>query len=395
MRNVHLIVAPSKWEEQGKLRYRRHRLANHLKKQPATEEVMWIYSASATPKNISSYWQVVSEVKQGITKLSNGILQLGIMDLIPGRLMKYLNFLQSWSAFKLKKELNKLEADKIFLWYTHPSFPFIAKLMDWEAVMYDVSDLWHEEIRGNSNFVSSVSKAALQKAEEDILQISDVVFATSEYIKSQMRAKGSCEIIVVENGVEFENFKTAPPVENNELEAISRPRLGFVGGMKTKVDYALLKKLAKNRPNWSIILVGPKASGISEEFNELINYNNVYWLGGVRPDEVPGYLKKIDVGLIPYKKIEYNKAVFPLKLYEYLAVGLPVVGTGIPSTKKYVKNKVYMYSDNNIEQFIAMCEEAINCSQDQKAKRQRINIARKADWERKFKFMLKTAVDKG
>jgi hypothetical protein len=104
--------------------------------------------------------------------------------------------------------------------------------------------------------------------------------------------------------------------------------LGVVGGINAKVDLALLADVATRRPDWRIELVGPLSYGLdADELARLRALPNVHVSGAVPPEQVPAVMAGCDVGLIPYKLNEQTRHVNPLKVYEYLAAGRPVVGT--------------------------------------------------------------------
>jgi teichuronic acid biosynthesis glycosyltransferase TuaH len=92
-------------------------------------------------------------------------------------------------------------------------------------------------------------------------------------------------------------------------------------------------------------------------------------------------MNSLDVGLMPYREIEYNKAVFPLKFYEYLASGLPVVGCGLPSTERYTQKGIYVHTSNQLSDFSDACAEVLAGNDDTEARKE---IAAEADWESKL-----------
>ncbi|MCY9413064.1 glycosyltransferase, partial [Bacillus haynesii] len=86
--------------------------------------------------------------------------------------------------------------------------------------------------------------------------------------------------------------------------------------------------------------------------------DNVIWTGPAAPSEVPAYMNVVDIGIMPYKPSPYNNAVFPLKLFEFLAAGKPVAGMNLPSTKKVEQEHVYRHlTGNDPAEFTALCEE--------------------------------------
>ncbi|MFA0761038.1 MAG: hypothetical protein HZLCBSQH_001142 [Candidatus Fervidibacterota bacterium] len=135
------------------------------------------------------------------------------------------------------------------------------------------------------------------------------------------------ECYLVRNGVTPERFR--PAMENrlplpDDLQMIPTPRIGFVGVIAEWVDIKLLIKIASWRPRWSFVLVGPIKRSIA--LPDLPP--NIYLLGPKPYDMVPAYLQGIDVAIIPFERTEFiTRYVNPIKLYEYLAAGKPVVTT--------------------------------------------------------------------
>jgi glycosyltransferase involved in cell wall biosynthesis len=119
------------------------------------------------------------------------------------------------------------------------------------------------------------------------------------------------------------------------LEALPEPRLIFVGAITaTKLDVDLLARLARNRPDWSLALVGSIGLGDpSTDIGGLAALPNVHVLGPRPQAELPSVLRGADVGLIPYLENQLTASIFPMKVYEYLAAGLPVVSTPLPALR--------------------------------------------------------------
>jgi glycosyltransferase involved in cell wall biosynthesis len=98
-----------------------------------------------------------------------------------------------------------------------------------------------------------------------------------------------------------------------------------------KVDLELLSELAVARPDWYLVLLGPVSPDSRQSMERLRARSNVSWFGPVSYERLPAYVAHFDVGLIPYRSNKYTASCFPLKLYEYMASGLPVVVSGLPS----------------------------------------------------------------
>jgi glycosyltransferase involved in cell wall biosynthesis len=143
---------------------------------------------------------------------------------------------------------------------------------------------------------------------------------------------------LVPNGVNYQAYTTAladPQLPAN-LEAIGRPRLGYIGLIGDKLDLGMLQTLAEEHPEWSLVLLGEarivQQAGTWETLQAL---PNVHHLGAVHASQVPSYVKGFQVGLMPYRQNRHAQYISPLKLYDYLAAGLPVASMAIPAAREF------------------------------------------------------------
>ncbi|MBL3613208.1 glycosyltransferase, partial [Bacillus sp. RHFS18] len=285
------------------------------------------------------------------------------------------------------------EGARCCLWYTFPGFPLLADLFPWDEVIYDCSDLWAAPISGRSGVLSNVRRNIIKQAEMRIIQRADSITCTSDCLHQEVGKKlenPHQKVFTIENGVEYDLFSR----ENKQPdEDILRGRngtvLGFIGGIKPKLDFALMAETADVRPDWTILLVGPNTAQDDPDFKSLLKRPNVIWTGPAAPNEVPSYMQLVDIGIMPYKNSPYNDAVFPLKLFEFLAAGKPVVGCNLSSTSKIKRPFVYEYVEgSDPADFIAACDAllAADCSGSYEALRR--ELARRRDWNVLFGRML-------
>ncbi|HEX5852797.1 MAG TPA: glycosyltransferase, partial [Solirubrobacteraceae bacterium] len=117
------------------------------------------------------------------------------------------------------------------------------------------------------------------------------------------------------------------------IAALPAPRIVFTGAISAvKLDIALLVELARMRPSWSFALVGPVGLGDPHtDVSALRAEHNIHLLGGRAYEQLPSVLRGADAGLIPYARNELTASIFPMKVYEYLAAGLPVIATPLPA----------------------------------------------------------------
>ncbi|MEA2064526.1 MAG: ElyC/SanA/YdcF family protein [Gemmatimonadota bacterium] len=175
---------------------------------------------------------------------------------------------------------------------------------------------------------SSLGAARIREHESRMIKRADLVFVTSELLRKHCLEHNQ-EVYKFPFTVDFEPFdrvRTAPfPELPDDMAGIEKPVVGYVGGLHRWVDQDLLVELATMMPECSFVFVGPE----QEEVGRLRSLPNVHLLGGKPHCRLPFYLRHFDVGLIPYLKTDYTDNVYPTKLNEYMAMGLPVVSTAI------------------------------------------------------------------
>ena len=179
-----------------------------------------------------------------------------------------------------------------------------------------------------------VDAASFRAAEERFAGGADLVLASSPPLAERMRSL-SRNVLYAPNVADTELFSSAldAGTEDPTLAALPRPRIVFTGALVgTKLDLDLIAELARLRRSWSIVLVGPVGPGDPRtDVSRLRAEPNVH-LPGARPyRDLPALLRAADAALIPYAVNDLTSSVFPMKVYEYLAAGLPVVATPLPA----------------------------------------------------------------
>jgi glycosyltransferase involved in cell wall biosynthesis len=226
---------------------------------------------------------------------------------------------QHWLAQRIRQDLNGLRfAQPIVLAGLPHAADAVAALPKRMLVYHCADD--YASVRG---FPST-----LPEVEADLCRASDLVITTSETL-CQTRRRFNPHTYWVPNGADVEHFsKVAEPAA--ELYGVPRPIIGFVGGLSEWVDLELVGNLARQRPDWSFVLIGP----IGIDITPIRSLRNVRLLGARQYAQLPSYLAAMDVGLIPFKPTEVTFHADPIKVYEYLASGLPVVATEMPALKR-------------------------------------------------------------
>lgn len=211
-----------------------------------------------------------------------------------------------------------------------------------------------------------------------LMRRADLVITTSRTLYEARRTQHpACHW--VPNGVDFERFATAQEPQlslHPALAGIPHPILGYLGNLETRVDFELLAQVAKARPDWSLVLMGPVQEAYRSQVRALSQLPNVFYLGACPPHEAPRFLKGIDVGLIPFVHSRQTHAIYPLKLNEYLAAGLPVVMTSFAPLEEFAE---VCWSADGSTAFLEAVEEALE-KRDVTEVMRRQGIADRHDW---------------
>lgn len=167
-----------------------------------------------------------------------------------------------------------------------------------------------------------------------------------------------------------------------ELINIPQKKIVFIGVFDYRVDIKLLNYIVINNKNLKFIFIGPIGEKIEKDFYQIKKEKNVLYLGERKKDELPSYLKSSNLGIIPYDtRHEFAKYSNPMKAYEYLASGLPVVSTKILALEDYPKDIVY--TTDNKEEFSQAIRGLIDNWDDKKITVAK-DIAEKNSWKNKI-----------
>jgi len=179
-----------------------------------------------------------------------------------------------------------------------------------------------------------IDTASFRAAEARFAARADLVLASAPALAARMRTL-SDNVLEAPNVADTELFARAlePGPVDDALNALPRPRVVFTGAIAAaKLDIELIAALARARPSWSFALVGPVGLGDPlTDISALRREPNVHLLGARAYEQLPQVLRGADVALIPYARNELTNSIFPMKVYEYLAAGLPVIATSLPA----------------------------------------------------------------
>jgi glycosyltransferase involved in cell wall biosynthesis len=224
-----------------------------------------------------------------------------------------------------------------------------------------------------------VDSEGFRMAEERFARRADLILASAPALAERMRLFCG-RVLYAPNVADTALFSTAlePGPVDPVLDRLPRPRLVFQGAVvATKLDTGLLVDLARLRPEWSIVLVGPRGAGDpGSDLSALDRAPNIHLVGPRDASALPTVLRGADAGLIPYAVNDLTRSVFPMKVYEYLAAGLPVIATPLPALEDIDALEIV----RNAHQLASAVEREL--ALDSPARRaQRSSVAASHSWE--------------
>lgn len=214
------------------------------------------------------------------------------------------------------------------------------------------------------------------KYENALMKKSDLIVSNSMYL-NDIAAKANPSAVYVGQGCDTSLFnKELIDYCPGDIKEIPKPVIGYIGALKsTRLDIDVIKYIAKNKPEWSIVLIGPEDDTFRN--SALHNINNIYFLGSKKENELPIYLNAIDVAINPQSLNELTIGNYPRKIDEYLAMGKPVVATRTITMGVFAD---HTYLASSKEEYIELIHRAIE-ENNEELELARISFARTHTWQ--------------
>ena len=290
-----------------------------------------------------------------------------------------------WS--ELIRHNDGLENTYIILYSTNPFIRY-SELTKFKQqglkIIYDYVDEIHPDIAGGV----SISLERHEKLkEEDVL----MVCCVSKKLYNEMLNRFSeKKVLYLPNGVEFEHFnvdknKIPKPLEIEKLKGVERTIVGYYGALAKWIDYSLLEYIAKALPEVDIVLIGVDYDG---SLQQLLNAKppNIHYLGKVPYSQLPKYAIWFDVAIIPFQEGEIAKATSPIKMYEYMALGKPIV-----VTKDLLEcyGYDYVFVSKTKEEFVENIKKALQIKDDPEVINRLKEVAKQNSWQARVETLIK------
>jgi GT2 family glycosyltransferase/glycosyltransferase involved in cell wall biosynthesis len=261
----------------------------------------------------------------------------------------------------LRRELNIVSAVSIVQVATWREVAEEARRRFGWKVVYDCMDEW-DSFPG--------MKPELLGAEQQLVAEADLVTVSAQRLLDKWRGSNA-HVELVRNAADFARF-TAPAAAGL-LGDVPRPIAGYFGAIAPWFDVAMLADVAAQRPQYSFVLIG----GVFDvDVSALESLPNVHLLGQQPYDRMPAYLQDFDVCLIPFVVNEITAATDPVKFYEYISLGKPVVSTHMPELDPFAG---LLYFADDAGDYAAKLDLAV-AERDEPLRARRIEVARTNTW---------------
>jgi len=255
--------------------------------------------------------------------------------------------LNGWTLVRqIRRALRRLGPRPVQVWSFAPDVSFLAGQFTEERLVYYCVDEFSE--------FAGYHAPTIRSQERELIGRADLVVTTSQRLLASKRSLHP-QTHLVTHGVDCDHFSRATdptmPIPDDVAD-LPHPILGFFGLIQEWVDLDLLAEVARRRPDWSVVLIGE----LRVDRKPAAKPPNLHFLGRRAYDDLPGYCRAFDVGLIPFRVNELTLNVNPIKLREYLAAGLPVVSTPLPEVAAYAP---MVEIADGVDAFVDACDRAL------------------------------------
>lgn len=251
----------------------------------------------------------------------------------------------------------------------HPVWWNVVEKDITSEIVYDMMDLY-------AGFKEA--KPKLVEAEEMLVKKSRLVLTTADNLYKY--AKGlNKNVTMIRNGCDLERFTDLK--KNGELDAFKdRPIIGYFGALHDWFDVEGMEYAIKNNPDKYFMFIG---NIDSKKIRRLFRFKNAYFLGEVKHEELGGYLAYFNVCTIPFILNDLIKSTNPVKFYEYIASGKPVVSSRLPELEKHT-DICYLY--DNKEEFSKYIYKALY-DDEKETVQKRKEVAKENSWEERVNLL--------
>ncbi len=369
-----IIAANAEWDWDTRINC--HHIASRLADKNRVVFVDTIGGRTPAPRELGKVFRRLRRIVGGVRRVRENLTVVA-----PFVIPIYNDFFRRVNTALVALQIHRAlpRGARPILWLFLPSLVGLVGRFREKLVIYHCVD----EHAANPN----VPAAQVRAWEKQLLARADLVFTTSNTLYESKRAFNA-HTYYLPNVADTEHFARARAesrVLPDDLRDIPYPIAGYIGNISAyKMDFDLLARVARQRPDWSFVLIGPigrgdpstSISNPSPALRACLQSPNLHLLGARPYADIPRYVATFDACLIPFNQNESTRGSLPMKFFEYLAAGKPVIATDLPTLADF---RDYFYPVHNAAEFSAALD-AVRAEDGARAAA-RAEIARKFSWD--------------
>ncbi len=277
---------------------------------------------------------------------------------------------QRRQARYIRRRMREHGFEKPVLWCYSPTACDCVAHVPHSGLVYDCVDK-------HSAYGGLMNPALVDRMEEDLARQADQCFATARGLAQRLSA--FCpHTEMIPNGANYERFVRAslPQPVPEDFPVCKGPVFGFVGALQQCIEYGYVAHAAQARPDWSFVFIGAEKPGA--DLGALKGLPNCYFLGLKPNEQLPAYIARFDACLNLFGNNELSVDVSPLKFYEYLATGKPIVSTAMPL--QVLDYAPWIHIARSEAEFITCCQAAL-ADTDPARTQARIDQGKACSWD--------------
>ena len=381
-RKFNIIYFGDHWDEYLR---RRQQIAARLSKFEGVDKVIYVelpltmfsflkfLMRRSLPKVAKSWRRVLNN---GLMSKDDGVWILTPVTLLPHIPVKVIaeinRFIDYWlQLLILRFYIRKMDIRDSILWISQPfAGEFIGKLGE-KKICYD-----RTEDFAYKHGCTSVTQGLVRKNDSDIIKKADFVFVQTREMLEMITPQNK-NVYLIPNAVDVSLYSKTI-TDKSDMLGIPRPIMTYCGNINSRINFEILEYVAAKHPEWSLVIIGHIAPGL-KNLSLLKSFSNVYFLGVKPYCDLPSYLKKADVCLMPHEIDRFTESQSPLKLFDYLAAGKAIVSTQIAGVRGY-EDIVRIGSTK--EEFVSLIEDSLLNDLETAVERRKA-IANENTWDKR------------
>ena len=372
----YLMFSMSRYGEwQSGVENRNYQILKSLQKRSDTNIVLMVeYLPLNTKQCLKNFIYAIKIEKFGKVVIRNSSFQLLKMDDALYVLSVYKKPQPKLWDF-INKFIKDNFNDEYYLWSYIPTYTdYMEKLTEPKAKIFDAVDDWSK----HASYIKYID--LLEKNYQYINMNADYIFTVSPQLEKKFSR--SEKVYFMPNGVDFSHWQQREKIINRDIADLPRPIIGYIGTIQDRFNIDIIKAISKKLPKASIVLIGP--IWYKKLKSELVKINNVFVLGPKPYNQAPTYVQQFDIGIIPNHFDDFEKTTDPMKIYNYLACGKPIVCSYLPANEKL---QPFVRVGDNAQNFADTVAQAYAENNKEKYL-ERIEFAKEQGWNNRLQQML-------